>query len=230
MPVPERQVYLSMARPESGPGNDPPDVAVIELRLDDLLGLLGGSSGAFGGPASDTVEVATIDVAWTSLPAEYRGLAYEALVIVRDCAYQWERAVWMDHQVLEGLGALPTRRSRCLFRGTDYVWEVDHADHVRLRTDPVSLVDVLRGLLYVGDPFRVRATCELMAKLCPEVLANALLAGVGPRFGVADRDITRRSIVEMVGPDELRPMLFDESERVRRAAREALEEEAPPPT
>lgn len=67
-----------------------------------------------------------------------------------------------------------------------------------------------------------------MTKLCPEIPANALLADVGFRFGVARRGISKRSIVDLVGRDELRPMLFHESERVRRAALEALGDEGPP--
>ena len=204
-------------------------MAVIELDRQALLNVVVGYVG--GSESSEVMSrpVATTDVAWTELPTEYNGLAYEALQIVYDAASQWRRAVWMDGEVLDGFGALPSRLSRCLVRGTDYVWETDHTEFGRLRTDPIGLIDVMKGMLYVGEPTQVRAMCETMSKLCPEVLATALRAGVGPRFGVAHGEVTKRSIADLVGPEEIRPLLFHEEERVRRVALDVLGlEDAPP--
>jgi hypothetical protein len=229
--TPDRQVFLSMIRSGPGAGDGGPDVAVIGLDQQAILDILNGAARVPGVADETGPAVATTEVAWTRIPDGYRGLPFEAAVIVRDCAAQWRRAVWMDEAVLEGLGgdALPTRASRCVRREAGFVWKADHPEFGSMRADPVTQVDLFRGMLFVGSEFHVRAACETLARWRPDVLANALLADVGPRFGVAGRRTTRRSIVDLVGHDELRPMLYHEDQRVRRAAIEALGEDAPTP-
>jgi hypothetical protein len=167
--------------------------------------------------------VAETDVAWVELQSEYRGLPYEALRIVYDAAIQWDRLVWADDGVVAGFGALPARRSTCVLQGYEYVWRTVHPEAGELWTDPLSTFDIYRATMFLGTPFHVRATAESLACHHPDLLANALLADVGPRFGVAYQGITNRDIRGLVGFEELRPMLSHESERVRRAASEALE-------
>lgn len=130
----ERQVFLATATAATSAGESSPNVAVIELGLQDLIEMLAGVWRATNGSGRGELPVTTTDVAWTTLPKDHWGLPYEALVVVRDLAVQWERAVWMDEEALEGFGALSTRRSRCLARETEYVWETDHPDFGVMRT------------------------------------------------------------------------------------------------
>jgi hypothetical protein len=219
----ERVVYVGRVNGRPEADREGPTVAVVELDLRSLLRIVEGTDATLEEEDGEERVVAETDVAWTELPSEYRGLPYEALRIVYDAAVQWRQLVWADDGVLAGFGALPARRSSCTLQGHEYVWRTVHPDAGELWTDPLSTFDIYPATMFLGTPFHVRATAETLATHYPELLANALLADVRPRFGVAHQGITRRDIRGMVGYEELRPMLSHESERVRRAASEALE-------
>lgn len=219
----DRVVYVGRVHQEFQAEGEGPTAAVIEIDVPALHRINEGLEASLEDGWEEPRELATTEVAWTRLPSTYSGLAYEAAMLVYDAAVQWGQLVWADEGVLEGFGALPVRRSICVLEKNGFMWRTSHPDVGELWTDPLPITQLYSATMFVGTPFLVRTAAAVLASHYPDLMANALLADVGPRFGVAFQEITRRDISSLVGYDELHPMLSHESDRVRKAASEALE-------
>lgn len=222
--APERLVYFSNVRRRWAFGCEDPLVAVVELDLEALYRIYRGIRAFDGGVDGGIEELCTTDVAWTSLPSEQDGPPYDALMLVHDVSVQWDQMIWADGRILDAFDALHASPSSFVRGERGYTWRITHSTAGELRTAPLPEIHLLRAALFLGPPREVRMIARSMSSHCPEQLATALMSGVGPRFGVEGREITRRSIAELVGREELGPMLSHESDRVRKAASGALEQ------